>query len=115
MDRNSKEELELVYDLIKLAKQSKMAFKYLLNEVEVIPFENFDEDSAFNQDDFSFHPNGECGCITLDDDYIFGIRCNHLIWYEGECEIPECDAIMVCGNHKGIFVQKLIVFHDNKK
>ncbi len=115
MERNYKAELGLVYDLIKLAKQSTMAFKHLLDDVEVITLTEVDEDSDFNPEDCSFHPNGKCGCIALDDDYIFGIRCNHLIWFEGDCENPECDAIMVCGNHKGVFVQQLIMFYDNKK
>lgn len=31
----------------------------------------------------SFHPNGDCGCILMPDEYIFGLRCNHLIWIAG--------------------------------
>lgn len=132
MDKYQKE-LELVYDLIKLAKQSKMAFKHLDNDFEVIPIANIDDEPVFNQEDLTFHPNGKCGCISVGDDYIFGIRCEHLIWFEGNCEGLEsfwtekdctyptkcdnplnhvCHAIMICGNHKGNYQQKLIVFHE---
>ena len=112
MVKNAKDQLELVYDLIKLAKRSKMAFRYLEDEVEVIPMENVGRDPQCQTESFTFHPNGECGCIALCDDYIFGIRCDHLIWFEGECEYPDCKAIIVCGNHKGNYKQKLIVFHE---
>ena len=105
------EKLDLVYDLIMLANQSKMAFKNLLNEAEVIPLENIENDPVYNTEPLSFHPNGKCGCVDMGDDYIFGIRCGHLIWFEGKCEYPDCEAIIVCGNHKGIYMQKLIVFH----
>ena len=129
MERDYRAELKQIQDLIKLAKQSKMAFEFLENEVEIIPLANINEEPEFNQDDLSFHPNGKCGCITVGDDYIFGIRCSHLIWFEGNCEGFESfwkdkdsdltkdhfselfHSIMICGNHKGIYMQKLIVFH----
>lgn len=65
--------------------------------------------------EFSFHPNGKCGCVELNDDYMFGIRCNHLMWCDGECEgvepfldNPLGRAILVYGNHKGNLYMKLI-------
>jgi hypothetical protein len=59
----------------------------------------------------TFHPNGECGCISLFDEYMFGIRCNHLMWAEGWLEDEDqSDAILIYGNHKGEVVTKLIVF-----
>lgn len=72
----------------------------------------------------SFHPNGNCGCILLDDDYAFGIRCNHLIWAEGNCEgtedfwtekdrqKSEYDTILIYGNHKGVIKNKLLAFQE---
>ncbi len=125
-------EIDLEKDLQTLAKSSVMACKLLDNEVELIPLEtNPSEEMSFNQEDFAFHPNGNCGCITMGDDYIFGIRCNHLMWMEGNCEGLEdfwnandhqvlektqdqdelFHAILITGNHKGLFMQKLIVFH----
>lgn len=62
--------------------------------------------------DFSFHPNGNCGCLLANDDMMFGIRCDHLIWVEGYCEESEDnDMIIVFGNHKGTFMSYLIVFN----
>lgn len=133
MNERNKKDVKLLYDLIKLARHSRMALKNLLSNVEVIPIANVNEKPVFNQEDLAFHPNGKCGCISLGDDYLFGIRCDHLIWFEGNCEglesfwkaedrgsfgfiTPLTDedfkAIMVCGNHKGIYLQKLIVFHE---
>ena len=85
------------------------------------------------RNDISFHPNGYCGCIQSAYDYVFGIRCNHLMWAEGNCEGSESfwntidktypliyddvdfvdtfRAVLVYGNHKGILTTKLIVFH----
>lgn len=63
---------------------------------------------------FSFHPYGDCGCIELPDDYMFGIRCDHLMWSDGACEGTEeflpgyCPSILIYGNHKGHFTMKLI-------
>ena len=131
MEKNYKEALDNICDLIKLAKQSPMAYKYLLYEVKVVILANSDEEPEFNQEDLSFHPNGKCGCIRLGDDYIFGIRCDHLMWMEGNCEGVESFwgkdddldlkaddplrtgyfSIIISGNHKGKFIQKLIVFH----
>lgn len=51
--------------------------------------------------DVMFHPNGKTGCITVDDDYIFGIRCDHLVWIEGYSEIFG-NGYMLIGNHKGM-------------
>lgn len=54
-------------------------------------------------DELSFHPNGKCGCITLNDESMFGIRCNHLMWAEGWLEGAENNqTILVYGNHKGV-------------
>ena len=131
MEKNYKEECDLIHDLIRLAKHSPMAYKLLLHEVEVVDLANSDEEPDFNQDELSFHPNGKCGCIRMGDDYLFGIRCDHLMWMEGNCEGVESFwrkeddldltaedpittgyfSIIVSGNHKGYFMQKLIIFH----
>jgi len=81
----------------------------------------------------SFHPTGKCGCIELGDDYIFGIRCSHLLWADGTCEelSDYCDdeeiiddeesydpnysdTVMIMGNHKGNTWLKVIHFMRNK-
>lgn len=66
-------------------------------------------DDLFPTDVFEtkFHPNGNTGCIEVDDDYMFGIRCNHLIWIEGYSEIFGYGYFIV-GNHKGATVTKLV-------
>ena len=48
-----------------------------------------------------FHPNGKTGCITVDDSYIFDIRCDHLVWIEGYSEVFG-NGYLVIGNHKGL-------------
>lgn len=111
MEQNYKKKLKLVYDLIQLASQSKMANRMLLHEVEVVDLVNVEMDPIHATEYFSFHPNGECGCLKIGDDYIFGIRCSHLVWFEGECEDEKSNVIIVCGNHKGLYMQKMIVFH----
>ena len=110
MQENLKEKLALVYDLIKLAKHSHLANEMLLHDVKVVKFMDVVYDPQHPTEYFSFHPTGECGCINADDDYIFGIRCDHLIWFEGFCEDEKEQVIIVCGNHKGMYMQKMIVF-----
>ena len=117
-------------DIEKLATCSEMAKKYGSN-YEIV---DVDEYRRQQTDNLSFHPNGNCGCILLDDNYAFGIRCNHLMWAEGECEGIEYfwtendhaiaeekyerkeydsyKAIFIYGNHKGGLCSKLLVFHE---
>ena len=117
-------------DIEKLAICSEMARNYGSN-YEIIDVEEYNK---LYVDTLSFHPNGNCGCILLDDDYAFGIRCNHLIWAEGDCEGIEYfwteddhniaeekskrneydvyKSILVCGNHKGGLSTKLLVLHE---
>ena len=87
-------------DFESLKIESGMAYRhtaYSIKEVDIY--------------DTTFHPNGECGCISLFDEYMFGIRCNHLMWAEGWIEDEDqSDAILIYGNHKGEVVTKLIVF-----
>ena len=113
-----------------LASQSELANKMLVNGynykvVDVISFDAYRDcdvvNSPFGGDYFSFHPNGNCGCILCNDNSCFGIRCNHLMWCEGLCEDDDSELpgpIMVYGNHKGYFYLKLIIFQkgsDEKK
>lgn len=122
-------------DLEKLAEVSDMAKLFVDNEkCELTEIFNMGET---NEPDFSFHPNGKCGCIELHDDYLFGIRCDHLMWAEGLCEgMESCfrdvdysngevdengfavmsetyskttgNTILLYGNHKGSFYMKLL-------
>lgn len=118
-------------DLKKLAEVSDMAKLFTDNEkcelVEIMDM------GVLHEPEFSFHPNGKCGCIKLNDDYLFGIRCSHLMWAEGECEgVEECFAnyeteleedeyypedpyvktigntILLYGNHKGTFCMYML-------
>lgn len=57
-----------------------------------------------------FHPNGGCGCVTLGDEEIFGIRCDHLMWLTGDHEYlgDGKDGVLLLGNHKGtLFIKYL--------
>ena len=120
---------DINYDFKTLAFCSEMAQDALKQKkkIEVVDIYNpIEYDDYFPtlsklREQFSFHPNGNTGCIQVDDDYIFGIRCNHLIWMEGYCEGVEFwweendrkwDSILICGNHKGYFRIKMIVIHD---
>ena len=87
-------------------------------DYETFDIRNFD---GTYKECISFHPNGKCGCIELNDDYMFGIRCEHLIWAEGMCEGIEPflvgkdkkTVILVYGNHKGTLVAKLLFSNNN--
>ena len=124
-------------DLIKLAEVSDMAKLFTDNEkCELVEIFNMGDTE---EPEFSFHPNGKCGCIELCDDYMFGIRCDHLMWAEGSCEGVEncfddvdysngevdedghpvmCDTysktvsntILVYGNHKGSFYMYMLYY-----
>ena len=110
------------FDIQKLAEKSEMV-KKALNEKR-----NFNLFTLYQlqkgllcnpHNEFSLHPNGNCGCIELDDNYMFGIRCNHLMWSECWCEgvegfwdednLDEYDIILIYGNHKGLFTIKVLV------
>jgi len=117
-------------DIEKLAICSEMARKHRSN-YEIIDIEDYYKHQT---ERLSFHPNGNCGCILLDDDYAFGIRCDHLMWAEGACEGIEYfwtendhtiaeekfkreeddvyNAILIYGNHKGGLYTKLLVLHE---
>lgn len=45
-------------------------------------------EDEIDPEDMGFHPNGCCGCVTLGDEEIFGIRCDHLLWLVGGTRIP---------------------------
>lgn len=83
-------------DFVKKNKNSKF---YVLNIS--------DEFLKPNVTDIMFHPNGNTGCILANDDYMFGIRCDHLIWIEGESEVFG-RGYMVVGNHKGTTVVNFV-------
>jgi len=73
-------------------------------------------------EEITFHPNGKCGCIELNDEEMFGIRCNHLMWAEGFVEGTESfmqginrnEAILVYGNHKGSLEVELLTCSDKE-
>ena len=69
----------------------------------------------------SFSPNGNCGCIELNGDHAFGIRCNKLIWIEGSIEetkryaVNLRKALLVYGSHNGVLESRLITFKETIK
>ena len=56
----------------------------------------------FNYEDgnSAFHPDGCSGLILADDETVFGIRCNHLIWMTGNHD-SFGPSVLFVGNHKG--------------
>lgn len=69
----------------------------------------------------SFHPNGASGCILMHDEYLCGIRCDHLMWLSGWCEhvgknvydpetgtYLENGCLLLVANHKGVLVVSLV-------
>lgn len=100
--------MNTVESILKLTEQSEMA-KRLAKEKS---FKLITVGSRSKGYDglLTFHPNGKTGCIEMNDDYIFGIRCDHMIWVEGWCEDQEPfitewgqECIMLLANHKGDF------------
>lgn len=105
--------------LQKLAESSNLAKQKLKCKSKLILLS---EQYKSFLDCLTFHPSGECGCIELNDDYMFDIRCDHLLWAEGWFEgiepfmngIENKEAILICGNHKGTFVAHLLIFPSNE-
>ena len=106
-------------ELEELAEHSPLAKQFvsdnLFEHCKLITLSSYvGGDEINNLQGFSFHPDGNCGCIELPDAYMFGIRCDHLMWSDGWCEGTEeflCgdgQTILIYGNHKGQFVMKLI-------
>ncbi len=55
------------------------------------------------------------GCITLNEESMFGIRCNHLMWAEGWIEGAENNqTILVYGNHKGVLEIALLTIAEQE-
>lgn len=70
---------------------------------------------CINKEECNFHPNGDCGCIELNDDYLGNIhneevwlRCDHLMWCDGWVENEDNNCVLLYGNHKGSFTMYLI-------
>ena len=114
-----------------LAMFSENASKYYkVCEMEVVDLDDY----TGYEGGISFHPNGRCGCILMDDESLFGIRCNHLMWADGKCEGIEefwtdtdhmianekmknndyssYNAVLLYGNHKGTLWEKMVIFHE---
>ena len=55
------------------------------------------------------------GCITLNEESMFGIRCNHFMWAEGWIEGSENNhAILVYGNHKDVLEIVLLTIAEQE-
>lgn len=125
--RNGKDELQSEnvndFDIQKLSEKSEMV-KKALNEkrdFKLYTLYLLQDGLLCNPyNEFSLHPNGNCGCIELDDSNMFGIRCDHLMYCECWCEAVEefwneddnldnYNVILIYGNHKGLFTIKVLV------
>lgn len=94
-------------DFMTLAKYSDMANEMVASERNVYVIEGRDING------YDFHPTGNCGCIELNDEYMFGIRCDHFMWTEFWSE-DDFNVILVYGNHKGELVSKLIIMYNGE-
>lgn len=97
----------------KLAEHSDMAKEMLkkIDKIVVKPVLTYEECNT----DCWFHPNGPCGCVILNDDYLFDMRCDHFMWAEGwhegyDYEKGYADSILIYCNHKGNLIIKEIMF-----
>ena len=57
-------------------------------------------DFDYEEGNSAFHPDGCSGLILADDETVFGIRCNHLIWMTGNHD-SFGPSVLLVGNHKG--------------
>ena len=64
-------------------------------------------DPAYEDNTADFHPDGGSGCILSNDDYVFGIRCNHLIWMTGNHD-TDGPGVLLVGNHKGALTMAIL-------
>lgn len=110
-------------DFEKILHSSPICNKHMHDDYALFEYDSFEDiDAPYD----IFHPQNNSGIILLDDDYLFGIRCEHLVWIDGEtapwsyeeeigCEmnVKLTDAVMLIGNHKGNLKIKLIVFIKN--
>lgn len=130
--------IESMQLLAKYSNFAKRIYKYGKFVVITIFEENGNITENYCTDkEFGFHIGKNAGIVALNDEYIFDIRCEHLQWTEGwieydldsnepnlcmlktldkngkikNSESPDgnVNAIMISGNHKGSFVQKLII------
>ncbi len=62
---------------------------------------------AYEDNNSAFHPDGCSGCILSNDEPVFGIRCNHLIWMTGDHE-TDGPGVLLVGNHKGSLTMALL-------
>ena len=108
-------------DLEKLAMCSELAKKLDAGKCRLLKVYSGGENAVNNDlSQLTFHPNGRCGCILADDERMFEIRCDHLMWSEGyvegiemsddeKCPKPGELAFIIYGNHKGWFEVMLIL------
>lgn len=86
------DELKSVSQIAKL--KLPLIKRTYLDDVKTDQYKDFFEEDGF-------HPNGNCGCFNAHDDYMCGIRCDHLIVIDGTTE-------------EGVYQnKKLVSFHLN--
>lgn len=96
----------------KLAEHSDMAKEMLkkIDKVVINPVLTYEECDT----GCYFHPNGHCGCVILNDDYLFDMRCDHFMWAEGWHEGYD-DSILIYGNHKGnLIIKEIMVIEEEE-
>ena len=80
--------------------------KDILSDKHSITFFN---DIELSDDNCTFHPNGEIGCIENETNNLFGFSSDKLIWMNGWDEYYG-QSIQIMGNDNGIF--KIIMICD---
>lgn len=103
-------------ELFLLSFHSDIIKEWYFNNHEAHLFQFLLMDYTFDTNDptESFHPNGRVSCIEANDEYVFGIRCDHLIVMDGRLDVEFVDekngtpSILLYGNHKGWNITKII-------
>ena len=121
-------------DVATLRMFSPVARNNAGNKFVILEFEDCDDFGPYD----IFHPKDVTGVIQLRDDYMFGLRCDHLVYIEGISHLygitlhyddrdyvnakeflkyldnvkGECvhNSILLIANHKGSLVLRLIIF-----
>lgn len=119
-----KENFELRFDYVmdannELAKHSAIANDLIGKKFAVVTMLYNDDvtttDSTTIGNGIGFHPNGRSGCIFMNDEFLYGIRCNHLMWMDGYFEGSFNPGLLLIGNHKGDLVIKAIIFERSQE
>lgn len=90
----------IMSELKKMSKFSDTAKMFLENDDDKHCLFCYEKNKLIDSGETDFHPKNS-GCIKLNDEYMFDIRCDNLIWIEGATEEGDFGTLYFIGNHKG--------------